>query len=123
MTKFSVLVLAFVAAGQATAQDFEPRSTDRVLTATEMASEVIGRTHEFFDGGQSFFSVSGTYSYTYTDGGRAFGAYALQDGGAGGVVCSEFENGFSRCDMYVHDGTRLVLITEAGDRFPVRQIW
>ncbi|MEM8538010.1 MAG: hypothetical protein AAGF56_09130, partial [Pseudomonadota bacterium] len=75
------------------------------------------RSHEFFDGGVSFFSVTGSYSYTYPDGGIAYGNYALREGG---VVCSTFNHGFSRCDMYVNDGTRLVLITEGGTRFPVR---
>ncbi len=113
-------VIAVLAAGTAQAQEFEPRSDDRVLDADAMAQEVVGRTHEFFDGGVSFFSVSGTYSYTYSDGGRAYGTWELQDAGAGGVICTSFAAGFSRCDMYVHDGTRLVLITEDGTRFPVR---
>lgn len=114
-------VLVCLVAMPSAAQEFFPRDSDRVLSAEDMSAEVVGRTHEFFDGGVSFFSVSGTYSYTYSDGGRAFGSYALDDA-TDGVVCSSFENGFSRCDMYVHDGTRLVLITEAGDRFPVREV-
>lgn len=110
---FALVMLA----GTASAQEFAPRPNDTVLDANAMAQEVIGRSHEFFDGGVSFFSVSGTYTYTYPDGGRAYGTYSVQDGG---VVCSDFSHGFSRCDMYVHDGTRLVLITSDGARFPVR---
>ncbi|SHH04602.1 hypothetical protein SAMN05444003_1814 [Cognatiyoonia sediminum] len=105
----------------AAAQDFAVRDSDRVLDADGMAADVVGRTHEFFDGGVSFFSVSGTYTYTYTDGARAYGSYALKDDGQDGVVCSNFDNGFSRCDKYVHDGTRLVLLTEDGNRFPVKE--
>ena len=48
-------------------------------------------------------------------------ANELRDDGSG-VVCSAFDNGFSRCDMYVDDGARLVLITEDGTRFPVREV-
>lgn len=102
------------------AQDFQPRDSDRILDAPAMQAQVVGRTHEFFDGGVSFFSISGTYTYTYSDGGRAYGEWALQDDGTGGIICTSFAAGFSRCDMYVHDGTRLVLITEDGTRFPVR---
>ena len=108
-------------AAPAMGQEFLVRESDRVLDAAGMAADVVGRTHQFFDGGESFFSISGTYTYTYSDGGRAFGRYALQDDGQNGVVCSEFDNGFSRCDKYVHDGTRLVLLTEDGDRFPVKE--
>ena len=103
------------------AQEFAVRDSDRVLDADGMAADVVGRTHEFFDGGVSFFSVSWTYTYTYSDGGRAYGRYALKDDGQDGVVCSDFDNGFSRCDKYVHDGTRLVLLTEDGNRFPVKE--
>ncbi len=110
-------ILLLVWSGPVFAQDFQPRAGDRVLDAANVAEDVVGRTHEFFDGGVSFFSVSGIYTYTYSDGGRAYGKYEVRDDGA---VCSSFDNGFSRCDLYVHDGTRLVLITEAGDRFPVK---
>lgn len=118
----AVVCMAVLAAGAAQAQDFTPRAGDRVLDAAAMAAEVVGRTHEFFDGGVSFFSVSGIYTYTYSDGARAYGEWNLQDAGAGGVICTSFEAGFARCDMYVHDGTRLVLITEDGTRFPVRSL-
>ncbi len=107
-------------ASPAVAQEFVPREGDVVLDAAAMAADVVGARHEFYDGGVSFFSVSGTYTYTYADGGRAYGSYELRDGGAGGVVCTSFAQGFSRCDMYVRNADRLVLITQDGDRFPVR---
>ena len=107
--------------GPVMAQDFTPRESDVVLNAAAMQAQVVGRTHEFFDGGVSFFSVSGTYSYTYSDGGRAFGTYQVEQDRSG-VVCSAFDAGFSRCDMYVQAGDRLVLITQDGTRFPVREI-
>ena len=119
MPRVLMMWLAFLAQ-PAFADGFSVRDGDRVLDAAAMLNDVVGRTHQFFDGGESFFSVSGTYTYTYSDGGRAYGSYALPDGGDGGIVCSEFDNGFSRCDMYVHDGTRLVLLTEDGNRFPVK---
>lgn len=115
-------IAVVVLAGPVTAQEFIPRATDQVLDAAAMQAEVVGRTHEFFDGGVSFFSISGTYSYTYSDGGRAYGEWTLRDDGEGGVICTSFSAGFARCDMYVHDGDRLVLITEDGVRFPVRDV-
>lgn len=120
--KIAILSVAALAASPLSAEGYSVRTTDRVLDSGAMAADVVGRSHQFFDGGVSFFSVSGTYSYTYSDGGRAFGSYALPNGGEDGVVCSEFDNGFSRCDKYVHDGTRLVLLTEDGNRFPVKEL-
>jgi len=119
-------VLALLAAGPlmapvmtpAMAEDFAPREGEAVLSDVQMQSVVVGATHEFFDGGRSFFSISGSYSYTYPDGGVAYGSYELRDGG---IVCTSFNHGFSRCDMYVLRGERLVLIDEDGTRFPVRQ--
>lgn len=82
-----------------------------------MATEVRGATHEFFDGGKSFFSLTDAYSYTYPDGGIAYGRYEILEDG---LVCTYFNHGFDRCDTYVMSNGRLVLITETGLRFPVR---
>ncbi|MEM1374230.1 MAG: hypothetical protein AAGF78_07605 [Pseudomonadota bacterium] len=93
------------------------REGDAVLGDAEMRLEVRGSTHTFFDGGQSFFSVTDSYSYTYPDGAVAYGRYELR---TGGIVCTFFTHGFERCDTYVRNGGRLVLIDAAGVRFPVR---
>jgi hypothetical protein len=115
-----ITVLFLIGASAATAQDFVPRSSDAVLDRASMEQAVIGETHEFYDGGQSFFSVSGTYTYTYSDGTRAYGRWAWPQDNQDGVICTAFNHGFQRCDMYVRAGDRLVLITEDGSRFPVR---
>lgn len=117
MRYLAILVLL---GSPAMAQEFIPKASDRVLDQAAMAAEVIGRTHTFFDEGVSFFSVTGIYTYTYSDGRRAYGSWVLPETGADGVICTNFDAGFSRCDMYVHDGTRLVLITQDGTRFPVK---
>lgn len=97
------------------AQNFERKPGDSL--ANEGAFK--GQTHEFFDGGRSFFSISGTYTYTYPDGGVAYGSYTLP---APGLVCTAFRHGFERCDQYVTNEGRLILITQDGDRFPVRHV-
>ena len=79
---------------------------------------IEGRTLTFFDNGQSKFSVGGAYSYTYANGGgTAFGAYDVAEDG---TVCIAFRNGFGRCDRYVQSGGRVVMLTEKGERFPIR---
>ena len=109
----ALCVLAGTAAGQGL------RAGDQVLSPDQMTSELVGQTHTFFDGGQSFFSVTDSYSYTYPDGGVAYGRYELR---ADGVVCTFFNHGFERCDTYVRNGDRLVLINEEGVRFPVKSV-
>ena len=99
------------------AQEFSLRDGDVPLSPLRIGETVVGATHTFFDGGRSFFAASGAYSYTYPDGGVARGSYSLREGG---VVCTDFNHGFSRCDRYVENAGRLILINEAGDRFPVR---
>ena len=109
------IILLALLAGSASAQGV--RDSDAVLSDAEMRAEVVGSTHTFFDGGRSFFSLTDSYSYTYPDGGIAYGRYELR---GEGVVCTFFNHGFDRCDTYVRAGERLVLITEDGDRFPIR---
>ncbi|MEL7115423.1 MAG: hypothetical protein AAGP08_07495 [Pseudomonadota bacterium] len=113
-------IALFLAASPAFAADYPMRDSDVVLDRAAMDSQVIGETHEFFDGGQSFFSISGTYTYTYSDGLRAYGRWEWPTDGREGVVCTIFRHGFERCDLYVRNGDRLVLITADGLRLPVR---
>ena len=113
-----IMVLGFVLiAGATSAQDL--RDGDVVLSPADMAETLRGHTHEFHDGGRSFFSITESYSYTYPDGGVAYGTYELRDDG---VVCTFFNHGFERCDTYVRNGDRLILINEDGLRFPVKGV-
>ncbi|MEM8980407.1 MAG: hypothetical protein AAGD04_13045 [Pseudomonadota bacterium] len=114
--------LGVLLAGPAMPQEapaFSTRVGDMPFDEARLNSDVVGATHEFFDGGRSFFSISGSYSYTYPDGGIAYGTYELRDQG---VVCTFFRHGFERCDLYVENAGRVVLINAAGDRFPVRDL-
>ncbi|MEL6886384.1 MAG: hypothetical protein AAFP87_17880 [Pseudomonadota bacterium] len=113
-----LLLLLLLTAMPAAAQDWALRSDDTPLTRAEVVALIDGQTLVFFDDGQSKFSVGGGYSYTYANGGgTAFGTYEV---GADGTVCIQFRNGFGRCDRYVASGARVVMLTQKGERFPLR---
>ena len=115
MRWFFLLCLMSVPAG---AQEWNLRGSDRVLPRTEVVALIEGQTLVFFDDGQSKFSTGGAYSYTYANGGgTAYGRYEV---GADGTVCIAFRNGFGRCDRYVESAARIVMLTQKGERFPVR---
>lgn len=106
----------------ASAQTYSTRSSDVRLDAQGVSSAIHGRDLEFFDGGISRYSPGGSYSWTYSaeNGGESwFGVHSIA---ADGMVCIDFRRLRSRCDMFVHSGERLVLLTEDGQRFPVRTI-
>ena len=100
------------------AEDWADRAGDQSLSIKALEARLIGQTVTFYDDGQSYYFPDGRYTYTYAnDGGMAYGYFDL---GENGQVCVEFLNGFSRCDRYVQAGDRLVLLTQKGERFPVR---
>ena len=117
MFRFS-LALA-TAATAATAQNYEPREDDQLFDQASLDAKLRGTTITFFDDGKSRFFDDGRYTYTYANnGGTGHGYFEVRDDS---TICVEFVTGFSRCDLYVTDVRgRLVLITEAGDRFPIR---
>ena len=94
------------------------RPSDTVLSQSEMADLLTGQQLEFFDGSKSRYGDDGRYGYTYTDDGPVWeGQYDVFDESR---VCVDFDNGSRRCDMVIRADQRLVLITEDGLRFPVR---
>ncbi len=96
------------------------RDSDRRLDASEMTEILAGRVVEFYDGSKSRYGTDGSYRYTYTDDDPPFlGQYTTADDS---TVCVTFENGASRCDHFVMDGERLILVIEDGTRFPVRNL-
>lgn len=102
----------------AAAQNWAMRDGDRILPRIEVLTLIEGQTLVFFDDGQSKFSAGGAYSYTYANnGGTAFGRYQVSEDG---TVCIAFRNGFDRCDRYVESGPRFVMLTQKGERFPIR---
>lgn len=113
------LILAFVLlASPVLADDFTLLSGDTVLAQAEVVALTAKGDVEFFEGGVSRYSVGGAYSYTYAnDGDTAYGRFNISDNG---LICIDFRNGRSRCDRFVRSHGRLVMITESGDRFPIR---
>ncbi|MCH2095231.1 MAG: hypothetical protein MK160_08975 [Rhodobacteraceae bacterium] len=100
------------------AEEFSLSTGDTVVPAQVLASRLSGQILTFYDNGTSKFFTDGLYTYTYAgQGGTAYGYWKVT---ADGTVCIDYINGWSRCDMYVRNGDRLVLITEQGDRFPIR---
>ncbi|AXI45040.1 hypothetical protein C1J03_02715 [Sulfitobacter sp. SK012] len=108
---FLVLPFASLAAEFAVLKD------DVILSREEVTAVTQRHLLSFYEGGQSRYSSGGAYSYTYDGGATAFGTYQVD---ADGVVCITFRNGRSRCDRFVHSHGRLVMVTEAGDRFAIR---
>ncbi|MDO6728655.1 hypothetical protein Q4577_01410 [Marinovum sp. 2_MG-2023] len=101
------------------AQTGERREGDQSLAASALDLRLRGKIIEFYDGGQAEYYADGRYTYTYSgEGGTGYGYYKVT---GDSTICIEFVNGFNRCDTYITDAQdRLVVITEKGDRFPVR---
>jgi hypothetical protein len=96
------------------------RDSDVLLDRVAMDDLLTGKVVTFFDGSKSTYGPDGSYGYTYTDDGPVWrGEYTYRDDSR---VCVDFENGSSRCDTFVLDGDRAVLITDDGTRFPVRNL-
>ncbi|WP_170575523.1 hypothetical protein [Ruegeria atlantica] len=111
-----ILILGVLAASPVWAAEWHMKPGDVPLTPAELDA-LAGRTLTFYDDGQSKYSAGGAYSYTYASGESAFGTYSIAEDGS---ICIQYRNGFSRCDLYVYSGERLILIDQKGDRYPVR---
>lgn len=115
----TVFLLALFATKPVFAEEWSLRPGDMPLASADLEA-LAGQTLTFYDDGQSKYSAGGAYSYTYSaenGGGTAFGTYSIAEDGS---ICTEFKSGFQRCDLYVRNGTRLILVTQKGERFPVR---
>lgn len=110
-----LIVLPFAALAQAGL-----RAGDTLLSRAEMLQLLSGHVVEFYDGSKSRYGADRAYAYTYTDDGPAWtGTYTVDDDS---LVCVVFDNGLKRCDRYVRDGDRVILIIDDGTRFPVRNL-
>lgn len=118
MNKVLIAAAAMIAAGSTVGAQSGTRDTDRPYARAELAVLLSDHAVEFHDGGVSRYRGDGAYSYKYTEADRPYlGTYAVGDSGE---VCVTFLNGARRCDLFVDDGNRMVLIVADGMRFPVR---
>lgn len=113
------ILLAVLLAGPAFAQPaYDLRDDDVRFDIAALTERLSGNTVTFFDDGQSEYYTDGRYTYTYAnDGGTAYGYWRIE---SDTQVCIDYVNGFSRCDLYVTNGDRMILLDERGERYPVR---
>ncbi len=95
----------------ALSQSFALLADDEALSRDDVIALTERHLVEFYEGGQSRYSVGGSYSYTYQGGGTAYGAFEVQ---ADGTICILFRNGRDRCDRFVRSHGRIVMITQTG---------
>jgi len=116
-------ILFALLAAPAVAQEYTVNANDTVPTVAELSDMILDRELEYFDGGISRYAADGTYAWTYTEqnGGATLpGVYDIQNDG---TVCITYdERGQARCDMFVISNDRLTLLTEDGQRYPIREI-
>lgn len=113
-----MLLFLLLSATTLHAQGFGMRDGDTTMTGAALEDRISGQVLTFYDDGKSEFYTDGRYSFTYAgDGGTAYGYWRMEDSGA---VCVDFVNGFSRCDLFVMNAGRMLLLDEKGNRYPVR---
>lgn len=120
MPLFCVATAALsTAPAPARAADWPIRSGD-VPFAVEDLRALPGQSFIFFDDGEALFGEDGAYAYTYSaanGGGTAWGSYFIAEDGS---ICVDYGNGQRRCDLYVRNGSRVIVLTQSGERYPVR---
>lgn len=118
LTLIYTVLASFLMAGSATAQNFATKNGDEVFDRFALTNFLAGKVLVFYDDGKSQYYDDGRYSYTYAgDGGTAYGYWDVSENGA---VCITFLNEATRCDLYVMNGERMIMIDENSNRFPVR---
>ena len=112
-----LVVLAIAFAPMAMAQD-GLRETDVKLNEIELTVLLSGQVIAFYNDSFATYLPDGEYLYNYSaEAAPVPGVYRVKDDGS---VCTEFANGFSRCDFIVRAGERYVMIIANGDRYPIR---
>ena len=113
----NLTIIVAMLATQAAAQQ-GMKETDQTFEQAELTALLVDHAVEFFDGSVSRYRGDGAYSYKYQENDRPWlGIWRVN---TDSQVCVAFDNGSSRCDTFVSDGTRMVLVIENGMRFPVR---
>src|SRR5690606_17235677 len=87
----------------ATAAEWALKPGDVPYDPAEIAVRIDGQTLRFYDGGRSEYGPQDAYAYVYSDETRVPGRYTIAEDAS---VCIAFDNGFSRCDLYVRNNGR-----------------
>ncbi|WP_108852754.1 hypothetical protein [Albidovulum aquaemixtae] len=116
MNRAAILVILSLVQ-PAFAEGWGMKSGDVVFTKAELSEFIAENEVRFYDGGHSEYGPDDAYAYVYEGGDRAEGRYRIEEDGS---VCVDFRNGWSRCDLYVRNGGRVLLIDEKGDRYPLK---
>ena len=95
------------------------RPDDKLIDHAQLDRMVRGQALQFHDGGLARFEQDGKYSWTYGGGGTWLGHFDVSEDS---TICVTFVTGVTRCDLYVENAGRLVLITQDGTRFPIKEI-
>lgn len=97
--------------------DWALKPGDVPYSAAELAERLEANVLRFYDGGRSEYGPGDRYAFVFADETRVSGTYSIA---ADGSVCIDFDNGAARCDLYVRNGARELLIDAKGDRYPVK---
>jgi len=118
--KYALILI--VLASPLSAQDYAVRTDDTVPSVADLSTLILDRDLEYFDGGVSRYNTDGSYAWTYgaNNGGETHPG--THDIGDDATVCITYESGAERCDKFVQSGDRLVLLTDDGQRYPIREI-
>ena len=112
------LALAVLLSATAATAQQGLRDSDILLSEAELTEYVSGQVLEYYTDGLATYQTDGGFDYRYeADGERIPGTYRVMPES---TVCTDYANGFSRCDMIVQAGQRYVMIIENGERYPIR---
>ena len=114
---FRAFVALMILNGPGLTAEWPMRLGDRIFTKEELCLFIATNQIRFHDGGRSEYGPGDAYSYVYASENRANGAFRIETDRS---ICVDFVNGFSRCDLFVRNGNRVILIDEKGDRYPLR---
>lgn len=118
MANYLACLVFILATNPVLAQDWDLRDMDIPLGLAGAQALTAGSTLTLPDDGRSKFSVGGAYSHTFADDGvTTFGMFSIESDGR---VCIDFRDGVRRCNLYVRSGGLLMMLSETGERFPVR---
>lgn len=117
MLRQAAAMILAVLALPAMAESWAMKQGDVRFTASQIADFIAQNDVRFYDGGRSDYGADGAYAYVYDGGDRAEGRFRIE---ADGSVCVDFDNGWSRCDLYVRNGDRVLLIDRKGNRYPLK---